>query len=110
MNQAERMSSITEATGSLVEILDSLENSGGDSGAAKTTDLMDFFAFNNKDLIIYALGGMTTLESPVKHSTLMASAFDFQLVQPSKIPSICVFSMKIIQILHHCQHTLLCLV
>lgn len=60
MSNAERMSSITEATGSLVELLDNLEGnnssdaSGNQSNKAQTTDE---FSFANKDLILYALGG-----------------------------------------------------
>lgn len=63
MSKAEQMSSITEATGSLVELLDQLE--GGQGGAQKSgnsnqSDISDVFSFGNKDLILYALGGKST--------------------------------------------------
>lgn len=58
MNGAEHLNSITEATGSLVEILDNLEASTAANGATSTADeYSDTFAFNSKDLIVYALGG-----------------------------------------------------
>lgn len=56
MSNSERMSSITEATGTLVEILDKLdvkqstESQNGQQHQEK-------FSFANKDLILYALGG-----------------------------------------------------
>lgn len=56
MSKAEAMNSITEATGSLVEILDNLENSS-DSNQTAVSEYSDNFSFNNKDLILYALGG-----------------------------------------------------
>lgn len=54
MSGAEHLNSITEATGSLVEILDSLETPASTTTSA---DYSDTFAFNNKDLVLYALGG-----------------------------------------------------
>lgn len=54
MSGAEHLNSITEATGSLVEILDSLE---APASANPSDDYSDTFAFNNKDLVLYALGG-----------------------------------------------------
>lgn len=58
MSQAEHLGSITEATGSLVEILDSLTNNG-DSNTTQSGSVAaeDTFSFNYKDLILYALGG-----------------------------------------------------
>lgn len=58
MSKAERMGSITEATGSLVELLDQLD--GGQNGSSQTqgdSKYQDQFSFGNKDLILYALGG-----------------------------------------------------
>lgn len=59
MNAAEHMSSIAEATGSLVEILDNLESSqtGESNSTVASVDYSDNFSYNNKDLILYALGG-----------------------------------------------------
>lgn len=58
MSSAEHLSSITEATGSLVEILDSLDASASANGSADSASgYSDTFAFNNKDLVLYALGG-----------------------------------------------------
>lgn len=57
MSNAERMSSITEATGSLVEVLDKLEGGTQSKGDETNNDIKDDFAFGNKDLILYALGG-----------------------------------------------------
>lgn len=56
MSGAEHLNSITEATGSLVEILDSLE-APANASANPSDDYSDTFAFNNKDLVLYALGG-----------------------------------------------------
>lgn len=53
MSGAERMSSVTEATASLVELLDSMSNSNGETTSAGYSDE---FSFSNKDLILYALG------------------------------------------------------
>lgn len=60
MSGAEHLNSITEATGSLVEILDSLQSpASGTAGSANTAGTYsDTFTFNNKDLILYALGGL----------------------------------------------------
>lgn len=58
MSGAEHLNSITEATGSLVDILDNLEASATANGATSTADkYSDTFTFNSKDLILYALGG-----------------------------------------------------
>lgn len=56
MSNAQRMNSITEASGSLMEIIDQFENSGGSNNAAGQA-YKDNFKFSNKDLILYALGG-----------------------------------------------------
>lgn len=56
MSGAEHLNSITEATGSLVEILDSLE-APANASTNPSDNYSDTFAFNNKDLILYALGG-----------------------------------------------------
>lgn len=56
MSGAEHLNSITEATGSLVDILDSF--SAANNGAtSKANEYSDTFSFNNKDLVLYALGG-----------------------------------------------------
>lgn len=55
MSKAEQMGTITEATGSLVELLDKLEE--GQKGSQKQSEISDAFSFGNKDLILYALGG-----------------------------------------------------
>lgn len=60
MSKAERMSSITEATGSLVEILDSFESNENSSN--EPNKYTDNFTFGNKDLILYALGSKFSFE------------------------------------------------
>lgn len=57
MSKAERMGTITEATGSLVELLDKLEEGSSQKGSQKSNEVSDEFSFGNKDLILYALGG-----------------------------------------------------
>ena len=60
MSTAEHVGSITEATGGLVEILDGFKGSDaapGDNTGAAEGKYTDVFRFNNKDLILYALGG-----------------------------------------------------
>lgn len=57
MSNAERMSSITEATGSLVELLDKLNGAQGVQASSADQKHIDTFSFANKDLILYALGG-----------------------------------------------------
>lgn len=59
MSNAERLDSITEATGSLVEILDNLQSKAGDGNSSGSNQTSDNFTFNYKDLILYALGGKT---------------------------------------------------
>lgn len=54
MSTADRVNSATEATSTLVELLDSLESSPSSSN---DTEKADDFAFCDKDLILYALGG-----------------------------------------------------
>lgn len=56
MSTADRVNSATEATSTLVELLDALESSksGSPNGGDQSPDE---FAFCNKDLILYALGG-----------------------------------------------------
>lgn len=56
MSNSERMNSITDATGSLVELLDKLEGVNA-SQTHETQKNTDVFKFGNKDLILYALGG-----------------------------------------------------
>lgn len=59
MSNAEHLDTITEATGGLMDILGALEdadvNNKSISGEGQT--FSDTFKFNNKDLILYALGG-----------------------------------------------------
>lgn len=55
MSNAQRMNSITEASASLMEIVDQLESKGGK--ASSGSKYKDNFKFGNKDLILYALGG-----------------------------------------------------
>lgn len=62
MSNAEKMGSITEATGSLVEILDGFDQAGKSSNQASST-YTDDFSFANKDLILYALGGKLDFEA-----------------------------------------------
>lgn len=57
MSKAERMGSITEATGSLVELLDKMETGTQSHDDGKNKEIKDDFTFGNKDLILYALGG-----------------------------------------------------
>lgn len=58
MSKAEQMGTITEATGSLVELLDKLEEGqNAQKGSQKQGQVSDEFSFGNKDLILYALGG-----------------------------------------------------
>lgn len=57
MSKAERMGSITEATGSLVELLDQLDGGQNASQTQGDSNYQDQFSFGNKDLILYALGG-----------------------------------------------------
>lgn len=52
MKNATHIESITEATGTLVELLDGMNIDQPESVAEYT----DEFSFNNKDLILYALG------------------------------------------------------
>lgn len=54
MSKAEKMNTITEASGSLMEILDQLE--GGKNTSQSNSNNKDNFKFSNKDLILYALG------------------------------------------------------
>lgn len=60
MSKAERMGSITEATGSLVELLDQLDG-GQNAQEQSESKYQDQFSFGNKDLILYALGGKFNL-------------------------------------------------
>lgn len=55
MTNAQRMNSITEASGSLMEIIDQFESKSG-SQANDGSTYRDNFKFGNKDLILYALG------------------------------------------------------
>lgn len=59
MSNATRMNSITEASASLMEIVDQLEGRSGNasSQAGGGSKYKDVFKFGNKDLILYALGG-----------------------------------------------------
>lgn len=57
MKNAERLDSITEATGSLVEVLDSLQNTNSGDNNPEEDKKSDNFTFGYKDLILYALGG-----------------------------------------------------
>lgn len=57
MSNAEQMNSITEATGSLVELLDKLETGRSMSESIPDQKYRDNFKFGNKDLMLYALGG-----------------------------------------------------
>lgn len=56
MHNAVHMDSIEEATGSLITTLDELRVSKSD-GVASKEEGDEFYNFNNKDLILYALGG-----------------------------------------------------
>lgn len=53
MQNATHVDSITEATGTLVELLDVMNVNQTESVAGEYTDE---FSFTNKDLILYALG------------------------------------------------------
>lgn len=53
MKNATHVESITEATGTLVELLDGMNIDQSESAAGEYTDE---FSFTNKDLILYALG------------------------------------------------------
>lgn len=53
MNNAMHVESITEATGTLVGLLDGMNIDQSESAAGEYTDE---FSFTNKDLILYALG------------------------------------------------------
>lgn len=57
MSKSEQVDSITEATGSLVELLDKLEGAKDSSQTDFNKECKDEFTFGNKDLILYALGG-----------------------------------------------------
>lgn len=57
MSKAERLDSITEATASLVDVIDNLQNTAGDENNNDSNQYSDNFTFNYKDLILYALGG-----------------------------------------------------
>lgn len=59
MNGAEHLGSITEATGSLVGVLDTLMSDNQNTNAVEKQNgaAEDIFSYNYKDLIIYALGG-----------------------------------------------------
>lgn len=57
MSNAQRMNSITEASASLMEIIDQLESKSNNGGSPSTGGYKDNFKFGNKDLILYALGG-----------------------------------------------------
>lgn len=57
MSNAERMNSITEATGSLVELLDKLQTGNIKAEPNSVQTFQDKFQFGNKDLMLYALGG-----------------------------------------------------
>lgn len=65
MSEAEHLGSITEATGSLVGVLDSFMSGNQNSNAVKEQGdtAEDIFSFSYKDLILYALGGTTKLTS-----------------------------------------------
>lgn len=98
MSGAEHLSSITEATGSLVEILDSLNASAPATGSADSASgYSDTFTFNNKDLILYALGGWWPSRVNPCRIKITVSKFNFQLAQPPRIPSIWNFCTKIIR-------------
>lgn len=56
MSNAQRMNSITEASASLMEIIDQLESKAGNASQAGSK-YKDVFKYGNKDLILYALGG-----------------------------------------------------
>lgn len=56
MSNAQRMNTITEASASLMEIIDQFESKGG-NGAQAGSKYKDNFKYGNKDLILYALGG-----------------------------------------------------
>lgn len=65
MSEAEHLGSITEATGSLVQILDGLMNpvdATATNVSSNAEPAEDTFNFSNKDLIIYALGGTILAE------------------------------------------------
>lgn len=53
MKNATHVDSITEATGTLVELLDSMNVNPSESTAG---EYADEFSFTSKDLILYALG------------------------------------------------------
>lgn len=59
MSTAQRLNTITEASASLMEIIDQLESraSGNASQAQAGQKYRDNFKYGNKDLILYALGG-----------------------------------------------------
>lgn len=56
MSNAQRMNSITEASASLMEIIDQFESKSGNASQAGSS-YKDNFKYGNKDLILYALGG-----------------------------------------------------
>lgn len=56
MSNAQRMNTITEASASLMEIIDQLESKAGNA-AQGGSKYKDTFKYGNKDLILYALGG-----------------------------------------------------
>lgn len=58
MSNAQRMNSITEASASLMEIVDQFESESGKASSVNSgSKYKDNFKFGNKDLILYALGG-----------------------------------------------------
>lgn len=60
MSTADRVNSATEATSTLVELLDALDPSNRPNSSSSNQsgdDKLDEFIFCNKDLILYALGG-----------------------------------------------------
>lgn len=58
MSNAQRMNSITEASASLMEIVDQLEGTSNNASQGNGgSTYKDNFKFGNKDLILYALGG-----------------------------------------------------
>lgn len=60
MSSADRVNSATEATSTLVELLDALDPSNNSSSTTPNQSdnaHSDEFVYGNKDLILYALGG-----------------------------------------------------
>ncbi|XP_031618010.1 peroxisomal multifunctional enzyme type 2 [Contarinia nasturtii] len=76
MSNTERMSSIAEATGSLVGILDQLEVDQK-AGSQNGQQHQDIFSFGNKDLILYALGVGCTVKDSIDLKFLYENHPDF---------------------------------